>query len=287
MVYDKVVLMGTGRVANECLKELMRYCKCEQLTCVEAEIAPFSLIKASCEKSSIQYICISDKVVLEKYLSELEGNILIISAHNSYIFPKVVLAKRNIKVINFHNAYLPYYKGRNAPTWCIFNMEEYAGVTWHEVVSDIDAGNIILQDKITIGPMTTALDVLIECVKKGTCLFRDNVECLLEDNYEVVAQEMDKGKMYYAKDIPNKGKLNLAWPVEKISAFLRAMDYKNLSIMPKPTVDVLGKEYVITSYILKKSEEGRSGIFLMNHNEIIVENNGLYVKCGLEVNENE
>jgi len=51
----------------------------------------------------------------------------------------------NIKAINIHPSLLPLFKGANALERSFESDMKVAGVTVHEVITELDAGNIILQ----------------------------------------------------------------------------------------------------------------------------------------------
>lgn len=54
------------------------------------------------------------------------------------------------KVINYHNSYLPTYRGLEATSWAMTYNEKYTGYTFHYVNEKIDDGKIVLQEKIEI-----------------------------------------------------------------------------------------------------------------------------------------
>lgn len=54
------------------------------------------------------------------------------------------------KVINYHNSYLPSYRGLEATHWAMTHGEEYTGYTFHYVNENIDDGPIILQERIKL-----------------------------------------------------------------------------------------------------------------------------------------
>jgi len=54
------------------------------------------------------------------------------------------------KVVNYHNSYLPAYRGLEATSWAMTYKEKYTGYTFHYVNEKIDDGKIVLQEKIEI-----------------------------------------------------------------------------------------------------------------------------------------
>lgn len=246
MQYTKIIFIGTGRVAHECINVLARETVRENILCIGVDKEPFDSTKQVCKELGISYVFVGRQSI-RNFLLSITENCLIVSAHNSYLFPESVVKKENLKIVNFHNAFLPFYRGRNAPTWEIYNMEKYAGVTWHEVVTAVDQGGIIVQEKFPILADDTALDVLLKSAKMGIRLFSDNVGKILNGEYEVYFSDI-KGQLYLSSLLPNDGYLDVTWGFEKAYAFLRSMDYNMLDILPKPKVKKQDEVYIIEQY---------------------------------------
>ena len=175
-MYDKIFFIGTGRVAKRCIEILKDNGK--TFTCLNVEREDFPIVQSTCKRLGVEFKTFKPDE-LGNFLSVQNAKILIISAHNSYIFPRSVTDKENVTIINFHNAYLPHYRGRNAPTWEIYNGEKFGGATWHFVNSGIDTGAIIVQEKIPVTKDETALSLLIKSAETGIVLFEKNFNALI------------------------------------------------------------------------------------------------------------
>lgn len=114
MKYEKLIVIGSGKIACECIKVLKSYN--DKIICIENEESLLSFVKSICNINNLEYKLIESKKKLLQYFLKISEKTLIISANNNYIFPKEVVNKDNLKIINFHNALLPYHPGRNAPT---------------------------------------------------------------------------------------------------------------------------------------------------------------------------
>lgn len=250
--YKNVYLIGSGRTAGDCLKVIHQYRNDVEYICVEEE--KFSFLSKLCQRLSIPYVH-TGKEGIKNFLLNIQEPSLIISAHNSYLFPKEAVAKENLKIINMHIALLPKYRGMNAPTWEIFHQEEYAGTTWHEVSPKIDSGGIIVQRRFPIGPHDTAMTVLRKSFELGAELLKEHAKAFLSNDYQVTVPT-EKTKLYLGKDKPNNGYLDEAWDIAKKYAFLRSMDYKGTNLMPYPKVQISEKIYEIQNYkLINETEE--------------------------------
>ncbi len=255
MSFNKVLLIGNGRVADDCLRIMAK--KNIPVELIEIFAEKFSFTEKLCDRLGVPFQHIEKKDIKD-YLLNLSYKTLIISAHNSYIFPKEICEKGNLTIINLHIAYLPEYRGMNPSTWAIYNQEEYAGVTWHTVGSKIDNGGIIVQSKVNIEPDDTAMKLMLRCFKRGTELFEENLDSFLEESYNVFIPENPNTHLYFAKDLPNDGVMDDRWDFNKTYAFLRSMDYSGSSLMQLPRVMHDGKLYEITRYEKKVRENNNS-----------------------------
>jgi methionyl-tRNA formyltransferase len=77
---------------------------------------------------------------------------LVVSIASPQIFGKELLAIPPRGCINIHNALLPFYRGIMPSFWVLANGEEYTGVTVHYMIEQVDAGAIIVQEKVKIVP---------------------------------------------------------------------------------------------------------------------------------------
>ena len=77
---------------------------------------------------------------------------LIVSIAASEVFKKKVLASPRYGCINLHSGPLPFYRGMMPNFWVLFNKEQYASITVHQMVERLDRGDILLQHKFNIMP---------------------------------------------------------------------------------------------------------------------------------------
>lgn len=86
----------------------------------------------------------------------------------SKILGKQLIEIPTLCVVNYHWSYLPEYRGRHVTYWAAYNQEEYSGVTYHTIDSDIDQGTRINAGRVKIrnGGPTLAYD----CIIKGRML---------------------------------------------------------------------------------------------------------------------
>jgi len=64
--------------------------------------------------------------------------------------------------INYHNSFLPEYRGRNATAWSLYQGEKETGFTFHRMTDELDGGNILVQKKLSVGSDDNAFDLEME-----------------------------------------------------------------------------------------------------------------------------
>ncbi len=279
MLYKHIYLIGNGRIADDCLRVFSK--NNIEVEYIEVVSEKFAFTEKLCERLNIPFRRY-DKRSIRDFLLSLEEKTLIISVHNSYIFPPDVCEKNNLTILNLHIAYLPEYRGMNAPTWAIYNEEQYTGVTWHIVSSEIDCGKIIVQKKIMIGEDDNAIKLMQRCFQEGVRLFEDNLKCFINETYTTYEPQNSKTKLYLKSELPNDGYIDLNWNFKKIYAFLRSMDYSGTSVMRLPRMNHNGKVYEIINY--KKSLNEEKNICdekEIKDNELIIKYKENCLKCTL------
>lgn len=90
-------------------------------------------------------------------LQELKADVQIVVAFR--MLPEVVWNMPPMGTINLHGSLLPQYRGAAPINWAVINGEKETGVTTFKLKHEIDTGNILLQDRFSIGPDETAGEV--------------------------------------------------------------------------------------------------------------------------------
>jgi methionyl-tRNA formyltransferase len=89
---------------------------------------------------------------------------LVVSVSASQIFKRPILEAPRIGCINLHNAPLPHYRGMLPNFWQMYHGEDESVLTIHEMVEDLDKGDILTQAGTTIEP-DDSLDEVIRRTK--------------------------------------------------------------------------------------------------------------------------
>lgn len=110
-------------------------------------------------------------------IRELEPELIVVAAYGR-ILPDDILAYPKYGCINVHSSLLPKLRGAAPINWAILNGDKESGVTIMYMAHDLDAGDIILQERTPIGPDETAGELYGRLALMGGALAVRAVEAI-------------------------------------------------------------------------------------------------------------
>lgn len=251
--FERCFVIGCGQFVFNCAKYLQDNYQLDGV--YEYDSDPKSRLEVLCIKNHISYTKLSNKVQCDQLMDKIESSkkrTLIISAANTYIFPKFITQNANVKIINHHPAFLTKHIGRNAEAWTIYEQDDVAGVTWHEVTSEIDHGAIVAERAVELDKNITSIKLKVRQFQVGFEMFKQFIGQVMvnADNSQTTVNSY--GKMHYSYERPNEGMLDLTWDGQKMSAFLRSMDYGILNVLGRSFVIEGDFKYSWNSYKIRE-----------------------------------
>ncbi len=266
--FSRVIILGYGKVTGEVLQYVSdrRTAYGYELVFIEHEVHSLSVTERICAQNGIPFHRITNRGTLGAFLDRLTEQTLIISASNNYLFPASLVEKPHITIINFHNALLPAYPGRNAPTWVIYRGEKKTGITWHYVTAGVDEGSIIIQKECEITADMKAYELTERLMDLASDAFRECFADIMAGCAQTREQGFDPGRrMYRSREIPADGILDLTKEPEEIYRLLRSVDYGKNAIFPCLRTSIDGREAQILRYRKipeEKRKEGEGFLYL-------------------------
>lgn len=134
-----------------------------------------------------------------------------IPLNRSYQQPDVIISVLYGKVIkdfhpktryyNFHPGILPQYAGSATLSWSILNGEREAGCTLHELVREVDGGNIIQIRKFPLMPWDTAQSAAAKFTEVAEWMFVDWFKVLLDGDIDTTPQDKTLRRNYKRAEI--------------------------------------------------------------------------------------
>ncbi|MBI3860702.1 MAG: hypothetical protein HY290_02275 [Planctomycetia bacterium] len=250
-MYQKLVVIGSGRVAQRTLEAVLRVPQHPEVVAVEPEAPLTEAFAPACRRHGIACSRIVDRDALVAFFTALPEKTLVLSAHNVLIFPPALTDSKRLTIVNFHNALLPRHRGRNAPSWALYERDPWVGITWHRVTAGIDEGEVVCQRRIRPTWDMTALTLTQALVDLGIDALTDLLPELLSRSLRTTPQDTDIAPSFHrASEVPNCGYLDPGWSFAQASAFLRALDFGKLPLFPQARVRLDEGERQISGYRL-------------------------------------
>ncbi len=166
----------------------------------------------------------SGNVNEESFLGELRGlapDIIVVVAFGQRL-SRAFIELPKICCINLHASLLPKYRGAAPVNWAIINGETVTGVTVLRVVEKMDAGDILAQDFVEIGPEETAGELEERLATLGAPLllkvleaFEHSSVCYLPQRHELATMAPKLKK--------EDGLIKWEQPAQKVYNFIRGM----------------------------------------------------------------
>ena len=108
------------------------------------------------------------------------------------ILPRSVLAIPKLGSVNVHPSLLPKYRGAAPIQWAIINGETETGVTIFQLSPRVDAGDILIQQKVAIGDDETAGELYERLKMKGAELLIRAIDGMA-DGSAIPVPQTDEG----------------------------------------------------------------------------------------------
>ncbi|NOU37062.1 MAG: methionyl-tRNA formyltransferase [Kiritimatiellaceae bacterium] len=152
-------------------------------------------------------------------LTALNADLFVVVAYGQYI-PSSVLSAPAQGAINFHPSLLPKYRGSSPIQWTVANGDTITGVTILYVSEKMDAGDIILQRELPIGPNDTSETLEPVLAAAGAELLMQAVEQIRTGTVRRIPQD-DDAATEVCKLTKDDGRLDWTLPAETLRNRIR------------------------------------------------------------------
>ena len=156
-------------------------------------------------------------------LKNLNADLHIVVAFR--MLPVAVWDMPPMGTINVHASLLPQYRGAAPINWSIINGEKESGVTTFKLKHEIDTGDILLQQAITIEPDDNAGSYHDKLMEAGATLLVQTIKELAEGTLtEKPQKDFGDAVLKHAPKI-FKEDMQIEWeqPAQKVQDFIRGL----------------------------------------------------------------
>src|SRR6201986_4274997 len=229
----RIVFMGTPQFAVTSLDELLM-AGCDIIGGVTAPDKPAGRGQKVSQSAVKEYavahglkVMQPEKLKDQAFLDELKAlgaELFVVVAFR--MLPEIVWTMPIRGTVNLHASLLPQYRGAAPINWVLINGEKESGVTTFFLKHDIDTGNLLFTEKITLTGHETAGELHDRLMNKGAGLLVKTVKAVESGRYTENPQEhLTEGiELKHAPKIFKEDcKIDWNQPAEKVYNLIRGL----------------------------------------------------------------
>jgi len=133
-----------------------------------------------------------------------------------------VLASAKRGAYNMHGSLLPNYRGRAPVNWAILKGETETGVTLHEMTEKPDAGRIVDQQAVPIGPDENAVEVFHKMTGAAEKVLQRSLPSIVKGKVQFKPNDLSSGS-YFGRRRPEDGRIDWSKSAQEVHNLVRAV----------------------------------------------------------------
>jgi methionyl-tRNA formyltransferase len=153
-------------------------------------------------------------------VKDADPDIIVANNWRTWIPPHIFDLPRH-GTLNVHDSLLPAYAGFAPVIWALINGEPEVGVTAHLMNETLDAGDIVLQRAVAVGPADTATDLFHRTVDLIGPIVVDALAAIAAGRRDFVAQDPRRASFFHKRSIEDS-RIDFCWPAADLERLVRA-----------------------------------------------------------------
>lgn len=147
---------------------------------------------------------------------------LILSVYYRHMLGAKLLALPRLGAFNLHGSLLPRFRGRAPINWAVLHGESRIGMTLHRMVRRADAGAIVDQEGVDIGPRDTAEQAFRKVLPCARRVLERQIDALLAGTARETPQD-EAQATYFGGRKPEDGRIGWTQTSRQIFNLIRAV----------------------------------------------------------------
>lgn len=147
---------------------------------------------------------------------------LILSVYYRHMIGTKILALPRLGAWNMHGSLLPRYRGRAPINWAVLHGEPRIGMTLHRMVKSADAGAVVDQEGVEIGPRDTAEQAFRKVLPCARRVLARQITSLLDGAVRETPQDEARAT-YFGGRKPEDGRIQWTQTSRQIFNLIRAV----------------------------------------------------------------
>ena len=186
-----------------------------------AERVFFGSVAELARSKGIETLQDPEENLLERRIANLAPD-FVFSFYYRRMLPPELLAAARRGAFNLHGSLLPKYRGRAPVNWAVLKGETETGATLHEMVAKPDAGRIVDQEPVPIGPDETAGEVMAKVAAAAERVLARSIGKLVAGTAQLKPQDLARGS-YFGGRRPEDGRIDWSSSALEIHNLVRAV----------------------------------------------------------------
>ncbi|MBL7253040.1 methionyl-tRNA formyltransferase [Paractinoplanes lichenicola] len=153
-------------------------------------------------------------------LKAADPDVIVATNWRTWIPPSIFNLPR-LGTLNVHDSLLPAYAGFSPLIWALINGEKEVGVTAHMMDETLDAGDIVLQRAVPVGPRDTTTDLFHRTLELFGPITVDGLALIASGRTDWVKQDRSKASFFH-KRADEDCRIDWGWPAEDLDRLVRA-----------------------------------------------------------------
>jgi methionyl-tRNA formyltransferase len=203
MPKNKIIFLGTELISTVVLEKIAQIDNIE-ISLVVTKMDKksdhnriiFSPIKDYCIKNKLPLIQPQKLILEEKTIREIKPDLIITCAYGLLV-PDAILKIPKYRCINIHPSLLPKYRGPAPIRYALFNNDLQTGVTIMYMDTEMDTGDIILQEKIDISESDNYTSLYQRLSKLAAEIINANIQMFFNENIKAKKQDSNNATYTY------------------------------------------------------------------------------------------
>ena len=154
-------------------------------------------------------------------IAALQPDFLFSFYYRNMLGPELLALPRR-GAYNMHGSLLPKYRGRVPVNWAVIMGERETGATLHQMVEKPDAGGIVDQEAVPIGPEDTAAEVFGKVTEAAALVLARALPGLIAGSARVTPQDLSRGS-YHGGRKPEDGRIDWTKGAREVHNLVRGV----------------------------------------------------------------
>jgi methionyl-tRNA formyltransferase len=161
-----------------------------------------------------------DDEELYQALQEVAPDVIVATNWRTWIPPRIFTLPP-FGTLNVHDALLPAYAGFSPLIWALLNDEREVGVTAHLMDDTLDAGPIVLQRAVSVGPADTTTDLFHRTLDLFGPITVDGLAEIGSGRRDFLPQDRSKASFFHKRSEEDI-RIDWTWSAEELERLVRA-----------------------------------------------------------------